>query len=57
VGEHLTMNFDFTDAQEKWLLEVEWGVLTYYKGKQSKEADVTVTLTRADLNKILLGKT
>jgi alkyl sulfatase BDS1-like metallo-beta-lactamase superfamily hydrolase len=57
VGKHLTMNFDFTDTQEKWLLEVEWGVLTYYKGKQSKEADVTVTLTRADLNKILLGKT
>jgi alkyl sulfatase BDS1-like metallo-beta-lactamase superfamily hydrolase len=52
-----TLNFNFTDTKEKYLLSVENGVLNYSKGKQAKDADCTATLTRSTLNGIILGET
>ena len=56
AGKKLHLNFDFTDTKQKFLLEVEYGVLQYYQGEQAPDADVTITLTRTALNEILEGK-
>jgi alkyl sulfatase BDS1-like metallo-beta-lactamase superfamily hydrolase len=56
AGKKLHLNFDFTDTKQKYLLEVQYGVLQYYQGEQASDADVTITLTRTALNELLEGK-
>jgi alkyl sulfatase BDS1-like metallo-beta-lactamase superfamily hydrolase len=56
VGKKIGVNFEFPDTKEKYLLTVDNAVLNYYKGKQDKDADCSVTLNRAILNDIVLGK-
>lgn len=56
-GQRLTINFDFPDVQQKYLVRLENSVLTYAPGQQAAEADCTITLPRARLNRIILGKT
>lgn len=56
AGKKLSFNANFTDTGELYLLVVENGVLNYAKGKQSSEADATLTMTRAALNEIVLGE-
>ncbi len=55
-GKVITLNAIFTDINERYLLTVENGVLNYAKGKQSAQADATVTMTRAALDEIALGE-
>jgi alkyl sulfatase BDS1-like metallo-beta-lactamase superfamily hydrolase len=56
AGKTLVFNANFTDIGEQYLLVVENCVLNYAKGKQSAEADATLTMTRAALNEIVLGE-
>lgn len=56
AGKTIHLNLDLTDTKQKYLLEVQWGVLQYYEGEQASDADATITLTRAALNDSLEGK-
>ena len=56
AGKSVVMNIDFTDTQEKYLLEMENGVLNYTADKQAKKADATLILTRSALNEVLMGE-
>lgn len=56
AGKVITLNADFTDIDEQYLLVVKNGVLRYAKGKQSAAADATVRMTRATLDQIVLGE-
>jgi alkyl sulfatase BDS1-like metallo-beta-lactamase superfamily hydrolase len=55
-GKHIVVNMHFTDTKQKYLVTVENSVLNYSKGKQARDAHCTVTLARADLDAIILGK-
>jgi len=50
----IVLNVDFTDLKEKYVLTVENGVLNYAHGRQDKDADVTVKLSKTTLNAIQL---
>jgi alkyl sulfatase BDS1-like metallo-beta-lactamase superfamily hydrolase len=52
----MTLNTDFTDINEQYVLTVENGVLNYTKGKQADKADATLTTTRAALDQVVLGE-
>jgi alkyl sulfatase BDS1-like metallo-beta-lactamase superfamily hydrolase len=54
-GMKITLNMNFPDTKEKYVLTLENGALTHTPGKQVQDADATVTMTRAVLNKIILG--
>ena len=56
AGKVITLNARFTDIGEEYLLIVENGVLHYAQGKQSDQADATLTMTRAALDAIILGE-
>jgi len=56
-GKRLSLNFDFTDLNQKYSVEMENGVLNHTEGVAAKDADATVTLTRDTLNKIVLKET
>ncbi len=53
-GRHIIINLDFSDPKEQYVLILENAVLNYHKNRQDPNADVTLTLTRADLNQVLL---
>ncbi|MGE0369043.1 MAG: alkyl/aryl-sulfatase [Candidatus Dadabacteria bacterium] len=55
-GKTITLNFDFTDTNEKYILGVENSAIHYSKDKQADNADATVTMTRETLNNVLLGQ-
>lgn len=55
-GKVITLNANFTDIDEQYLLVVENGVLNHNKGKQSAQADATMTLTRTALDQVVLGE-
>ena len=52
----ITLNWKFTDTRQEYMVGVENGALNYTSGVQAKEADATITLSRATLNQVLLGK-
>ena len=54
---HITLNLDFPDLKQQYLLEMENGVLNHTEGLQAKDADATITLTRDTLNKLMLKQT
>ena len=56
AGKKLVFNAAFTDTGEQYLLVVENCVLNYTKGKQSAQADASLTMTRSALNEIALGE-
>ena len=56
AGKKLVFNANFTDTGEQYLLVVENCVLNYAKGKQSAQADASLTMTRAALDEIVLGE-
>ncbi|RAR53844.1 alkyl sulfatase BDS1-like metallo-beta-lactamase superfamily hydrolase [Paraburkholderia unamae] len=56
-GKTASFNLVLTDTKENYVLGVENSALHYTKDKSSKLADATVTMTRADLNDIMMGKT
>ncbi|HSE87291.1 MAG TPA: alkyl sulfatase dimerization domain-containing protein [Candidatus Binatia bacterium] len=56
-GKRIVVNFNFTDVKEKYVLEMVHGVLNHTPGRQAKDADATITLTRDTLNRIVLKET
>lgn len=53
-GESITINFEFPDTGEVYLLELENSVLNNTKGARAEDADVSMVMDRATLNKLLL---
>ncbi len=56
-GKHIVLNFDFTDVNEKIMLEMSNGVLNHTANTQAKDADASITLKRETLNQIVLQQT
>ncbi len=56
-GASIGLNVVFTGTDEKWLLELEYGVLQYYENTHRSDADVTLTLTPAEFRNVAEGKT
>jgi alkyl sulfatase BDS1-like metallo-beta-lactamase superfamily hydrolase len=50
-----TINLVTPDNGEKYLVEVSNATLTNIKGQQAKNADLTITINRADLNQVMMG--
>jgi alkyl sulfatase BDS1-like metallo-beta-lactamase superfamily hydrolase len=57
AGQHIALNFDFPDTKEKYMVEMVNGVLNHTPGRQAKNADATITLSRETLNQIVLKQT
>jgi alkyl sulfatase BDS1-like metallo-beta-lactamase superfamily hydrolase len=57
AGKSNTFNFVMTDTNENYVVGVENSALHYSKGKTSDTADASVTMTRADLNEVMMGNT
>lgn len=57
AGKRIVLNFDFTDVKEKYMLEMVHGVLNHTPGRQAKEPDAAISLTRETLNRIVLQET
>lgn len=55
-GKTIKLNLDLPDTQDKYLLVVQYGALQYHKDQQAQDADVTLTLDRTTLNKIIGGQ-
>ncbi|WP_077034059.1 alkyl/aryl-sulfatase [Pelomonas sp. KK5] len=55
-GKRLVLNWNFTDSNQKFVLNLENSALTWVEGKQAAKADAGLTLTREALNKFLLGQ-
>jgi len=56
-GKSIKLNWNFTDTNQQYLLELENEALSHIAGRQANDADATITLTRGKLNDILLGQT
>ena len=56
-GQRLVINFEFPDVQEKYIVRLENSVLTHTKGQRDEQATASVTIPRAVLNQVILGKT
>ena len=54
---HFTMNLVTPDNGEKFVVEMSNATLTNLEGFQSKNADLTLTVNRGDLNKVMFGQT
>lgn len=54
VGKNLSLNLTFTDLNESYLITVENGTMNYAKGKTDPNANVSLTMTKADLNAVQL---
>jgi alkyl sulfatase BDS1-like metallo-beta-lactamase superfamily hydrolase len=55
-GKHIVINWIFSDSGKKYKLNLENSALTYLSDSNAPNADVTLTLTRATLDAILLKK-
>jgi alkyl sulfatase BDS1-like metallo-beta-lactamase superfamily hydrolase len=55
VGKKITINWNFTDTKQHYVLALENCALNHTAHMQAKDADVTVTLTRAAFNQVILG--
>jgi alkyl sulfatase BDS1-like metallo-beta-lactamase superfamily hydrolase len=54
-GMNVTINLVLPDIGEKYLVELRNATLTNIEGFQSPKPDLTLTLNRADLNRVMLG--
>jgi alkyl sulfatase BDS1-like metallo-beta-lactamase superfamily hydrolase len=54
-GLRFTINLVTPDNGEKYLVEMSNATLTNIKGQQAKNADLTITIDRADLNQVMMG--
>ena len=52
----IVVNWRFTDTGQRLASTLEDAALTYVVGKEARDADVSVTLTRAALEAMLLGR-
>ena len=55
AGKDITLNFKFTDTKQNYTLKLKNGVLNHFE-KLSDKPDATYTLTRTDLDNVLLGQ-
>lgn len=55
-GKKITLNWNFTDTKERFVVTLENSALTYVAAKQVADADATVTTSQAILVAIVLGK-
>ena len=53
-GKHLVVNWTFADLGREYMLTLAHGALTYLADRRSAEADVSVTLDRAVLDRLVL---
>lgn len=56
-GKHLVINWQVTDTDENYRLNLEHSTLTYRADTQDENAQATVAMTRATLDQILLRRT
>ena len=56
AGKAFTINLVTPDNDETFILELSNGTLTNIKGFQEDDADLTITIDRADLEKTMMGK-
>jgi alkyl sulfatase BDS1-like metallo-beta-lactamase superfamily hydrolase len=56
-GKRSVLNWRFTDTKQDYAVNLENATLTYLPQRQAKDADATLTLTRATLDDIVLRKT
>ncbi|MDC8770875.1 alkyl/aryl-sulfatase [Roseateles albus] len=54
-GMRFTINLVTPDNGEKYLIELSNATLTNIKGQQAKNADLTITLNRSELNRVMMG--
>lgn len=54
-GVRFTINLVTPDNGEKFLVEMSNGTLTNIEGVQAKTPDLTITVDRADLNRVMMG--
>ena len=57
AGKRLVVNWHFSDVGPQFTLNLENAALTHVKGKQARNADATVILTRSALETILQQRT
>ncbi|WP_250437781.1 alkyl sulfatase dimerization domain-containing protein [Caballeronia sp. ATUFL_F2_KS9A] len=57
AGKTVTFNLTLTDTKEQVVLGVENSAIHYSKGTTSGAADASITMTRENLNNIMLGTT
>ena len=50
AGKSMKLNWNFTDTNEQYLLELANAALSHIAGHQAKDADATISLTRDRLN-------
>lgn len=55
-GMKFVINLVTSDNNEKYVVELSNGTLTNIKGQQAKNPDLTVTVNRADLETVMMGK-
>ncbi len=55
-GMHFVINLVTPDNGEKFVVEMSNSTLTSIKGQQAKNADLTITLKRSDLESVMGGK-
>ncbi|MFL1404836.1 alkyl/aryl-sulfatase [Marinobacter sp. M1N3S26] len=55
AGKQMMMNFELTDTEEDYGVALENGVLNYYE-EPFDDADVSISMTRANLNDVLAGQ-
>ena len=51
-----TINLVTPDNGEQYVVEISNGTLTTIKGFQAKNPDLTITLSRTDLNQVMMGR-
>ncbi|WP_082433813.1 alkyl sulfatase dimerization domain-containing protein [Paraburkholderia caribensis] len=57
AGKTVLLNLTLTDTKENYIVGVENSAIHYSKGKTASNADASITMTRADLNNVMLGST
>ena len=55
-GHHFVINLVIPDNGEKYAVELSNGALTNIKGQQAKDPDLTMTINRSDLDRVLTGR-
>jgi alkyl sulfatase BDS1-like metallo-beta-lactamase superfamily hydrolase len=57
AGKTISFNLTLTDLDETFVVGVENSALHYSKGKPSDSADASVSISRSDLNEVMMGQT
>ncbi|CUI17252.1 hypothetical protein PNK_1643 [Candidatus Protochlamydia naegleriophila] len=57
AAEHfMLINFNLTNSNQRYLLEIKNGVLNYFPDKKSDKANLSIAISRSDLNDLIVGK-